>query len=117
MKKAIRIEVCNPITGALKKIKWRGWIVGGSDRTLAVTRPAKFMGFKVVPADSGWTVTHLPTGVKADVLGDPKFKRALRNAKAFYKILAKHKVQHSKDRFFIAATVRADVHKRFGLPV
>lgn len=95
-------------------ISWKGRIVGGTEKTLAITRPALWSNEKrPLVARKGWTVTHVPTGCYHACLNSSTLKQARRKALKFYKILAKHGVAKSKAPLEVSAKVRDDCRAVF----
>lgn len=108
--KASIIKIEFGTAGASRKIPWRGFIVGGTDGSFAVTRRVLVDG--ATPGNS-WRVTHIPTGRSHHRTDRDKFLDALKCARRMHRIFAKHGVTHSTDIEKIKV-VGPDFRKAFG---
>lgn len=108
----VKINVRDAI-GNLKMIPWKGHIVGGTQKTFAVTRAAQAVGNKFEPSRSLWNVTHLPTGRTHHRLASARLSAALKKARRLHRIFAKHGISHTTDLEKIKAA-KIDVIKVFG---
>lgn len=86
----VKITVRNPLTGAERRVKWRGHIVGGTNKHMAVTKEA--VGWGKLREGCRYVPTHLPTGYTTHRLATTDFRECIRNAKRLYAFLLKHRM-------------------------
>lgn len=86
----VKIMIRDPITGAEKRVKWKGHIVGGTDGRMAVTKEA--LGHGKLREGVYYTPTHIPTGYTARKLATTNFRECIQNAKRLYAVLLKHRM-------------------------